>query len=38
MKLLDTYDSFADFLNEIKMIDDVDKLESLINFRTYNNQ
>tara|TARA_B100000579_G_scaffold434916_1_gene456967 strand:- start:45314 stop:46291 length:978 start_codon:yes stop_codon:yes gene_type:complete len=35
--LLITYDSFAEFLNEIKMIDDVNKFESLINLRTLNN-
>ena len=35
--LLITYDSFAEFLNEIKMIDDVNKIESLINLRTLNN-
>tara|TARA_B100001996_G_scaffold159540_1_gene121606 strand:- start:17548 stop:18528 length:981 start_codon:yes stop_codon:yes gene_type:complete len=36
--LLITYDSFAEFLNEIKMIDDVNKFESLINLRTLNNR
>jgi len=35
--LLITYDSFAEFLNEIKMIDDVNKFEGLINLRTLNN-
>ena len=35
--LLMTYESFDDFLDDIKMIDEVNKLESLLKIRTYNN-
>jgi len=35
--LLMTYESFDDFLDDIKMIDEVNKLESLLKLRTYNN-